>query len=252
MKIDNTYPEKEFKAGELIFRQGDASRALYILVEGQLKVIEDGVDIASISDPGTVVGESAYLIGCERLADLKADTDCRLQVVEDVERFFRENPERALQVARVLAERVRDMDLRFLEVRKQVKRLGGDLPEEESDLPEELKLARNYLKAWNVSIWGVHRITFSEHCDTHVPHRDLPFHLLSTPSRDEGEDLLQGGGASGGRTPEAVRAAPVHRHDALLDPPALDGMVHALPADRVALAGSRSRFGDSPPAVVDV
>jgi hypothetical protein len=32
-----------------------------------------------------VVGESAYLIGCERLADLKMDTDCRLLVVEDVE-----------------------------------------------------------------------------------------------------------------------------------------------------------------------
>jgi CRP-like cAMP-binding protein len=59
MSTDKTYPEKEFKVGELIFRQGDASRALYILLEGELAVIEDGVRMASICDPGTVVGESA-------------------------------------------------------------------------------------------------------------------------------------------------------------------------------------------------
>ena len=152
MNVDNAYPEKDFKAGQLIFRQGDASRALYILLEGELAVIEDGVRIASISGPGTVVGESAYLIGCERLADLKADTDCRLHVVEDVEKFFREDPKRALQVARVVAERLRDMDLQFLELRKLAQKLGGDLPDEENDLPDELKLVRSYLKAWKVSI----------------------------------------------------------------------------------------------------
>ena len=121
MNADNAYPEKEFKACQLIFRQGDASRALNILLEGELAVIEDGVRIASISDPETVVGESAYLIGCERLADLKADTDCRLQVVEDVEKFFQEDPKRALHVAQVVAERLRDMDLKFLELRKLTK-----------------------------------------------------------------------------------------------------------------------------------
>jgi hypothetical protein len=86
------------------------------------------------------------------LADLKADTDCRLHVVEDVERFFRKDPKRSLAVARTLAERLRDMDLKFLELRQLTKRLGGDLQDEESDLPEELQLVRSYLKAWNVSI----------------------------------------------------------------------------------------------------
>ena len=55
-------------------------------------------------------------------------------------------------MARTLAERLRDMDLKFLELRKLTKRLGGDLQDEDSDLPEELQLVRTYLKAWNVSI----------------------------------------------------------------------------------------------------
>ena len=42
--------------------------------------------------------------------------------------------------------------LKFLELRKLTKKLGGDLHDEEDDLPEELKLVRSYLKAWNVSI----------------------------------------------------------------------------------------------------
>ncbi|MDA2934326.1 cyclic nucleotide-binding domain-containing protein [Acidobacteria bacterium AH-259-D05] len=152
MKVDERYPEKEFRAGEIIFRQGDPSRALYILLEGRLAVIEDQVCIASISDPGAVVGESAYLIGCDRLADVKAETDCRLQIIDDVEKFFRDDPKRGLEIARLLAERLRDMDLKFLELRKLVKKLGGDVPEEESDLPDELKVVRRYLKAWQVSI----------------------------------------------------------------------------------------------------
>ena len=51
MNADKAYPEKEFKAGQLIFRQGEVSRALYILLEGELAVIEDGVRIASIGEP---------------------------------------------------------------------------------------------------------------------------------------------------------------------------------------------------------
>ncbi len=152
MKLDQRYPEKAVRAGQLIFRQGDPSRALYVLLEGRLAVIEQGVRIASISDPGTVVGESAYLIGCNRLADVKADTDCRLQVVDDVEKFFREDPERSLEIARLLAHRLRDMDLKFLELRKLVKRSGGLISEDEDDLPNELKVVRRYLKAWQVSI----------------------------------------------------------------------------------------------------
>jgi CRP/FNR family transcriptional regulator, cyclic AMP receptor protein len=146
------YPEKEFKAGQIIFRQGDPSQALYILLEGQLTVIEDGVLIASIAEPGTVVGESAYLIGCDRLADLKAETDCRVQVVDDVGKFFRDDPARGLAIARLLAKRLRDMDLKFLELRKLVKKSGGEIPGEENDLPDELKVVRRYLKAWRVSI----------------------------------------------------------------------------------------------------
>ena len=152
MKLDERYPVKTVRAGQPIFSQGDPSRALYVLLEGRLAVIEDGVRIASISDPGAVVGESAYLIGCDRLADVQADTDCRLQVVDDVGKFFRDDPERSLEIARLLAQRVRDMDLQFLEMRKLVKRSGGLISEEESDLSDELKLVQRYLKAWQVSI----------------------------------------------------------------------------------------------------
>ena len=67
-------------------------------------------------------------------------------------KFFRDDPERSLEIARLLAQRVRDMDLQFLETRKLVKRSGGLISEEESDLSDELKLVQRYLKAWQVSI----------------------------------------------------------------------------------------------------
>lgn len=151
MKKIREYPEKGFQAGEIIFRQGDPAGAMYILLEGSLAVVEDGVQIATIDEPETVVGELSHLLGTTRSADLKAATDCRLKVVEDVDRFFHETPERGLELARLMARRLHAMDQKFLEMRRLLKKAGGEVPDEE-ELPEELKPFRRHLKAWRLSI----------------------------------------------------------------------------------------------------
>jgi len=146
MRKIRKYPEKEFKAGEVIFRQGDPARAMYILMEGRLAVIEDDVRIATITDPESVVGELSHLIGSTRSASLKAETDCRLKVVEDVDAFFREDPDHGLEIARLLARRLQEMDQKFLEVRDLLIKAGGDLPDEEI-LSPQLEPFRRFLKS---------------------------------------------------------------------------------------------------------
>jgi CRP-like cAMP-binding protein len=96
-----------------------------------------------------VVGEISYLLDSPRSADLKAETDCVLKVVEDVDSFFSEDPGHGLEIARLLARRLHDMDEKFLEVRGLLKDAGGEVPGE-AELPPELQPFRRYLKRLKV------------------------------------------------------------------------------------------------------
>lgn len=152
MSETRSYPEAAYKAGDTIFRQGDHPKAMYILLEGKLCVMEDDVCIATIDKPGVFVGELSLLLGTVRSADLVADTDCRLQVIRDADRFFEEESSRAMELARTLAQRLHAMDQKFLEVRALLVKAGVKPPDEEEELSEELERFRGYLKAWRVSL----------------------------------------------------------------------------------------------------
>jgi CRP-like cAMP-binding protein len=121
-------------------------------MEGELAVIEDNVRIATISEPESVVGELSHLIGTTRSATLKAETDCRLKVVEDVDAFFREDPDHGLEIARLLARRLHEMDEKFLEIRDLLKKAGGEVPEDDETLSPELAPFRRFLKSRRLNL----------------------------------------------------------------------------------------------------
>lgn len=146
------YPERTFAAGELVFDQGDVANDMYVLEEGVLAVVEDGVELVRVDEPGAFVGELSHLLGTTRGAALRAVTDVRVRVIEDVELFFSEDPGHAMELARLLARRLHDMDLKFLDLHRQATRAGLDLRREEHDLPPELAGFRGLLRSWRVRV----------------------------------------------------------------------------------------------------
>lgn len=141
--------ERRFRAGEFLFLQGQPSKGMFILQEGRLGVIEDGVRIATISEAGSYVGELSLILGTKRLADIQAETDCRLHHVEDVGSFFREDPDRALELVRILAQRLMDMDRKFLAMRALAQQAGSVPKDEPKMWPPELLRFRQYLHSVN-------------------------------------------------------------------------------------------------------
>jgi hypothetical protein len=67
-------------AGELLTRQGDESSAVYLLLDGVLRVDVDGEPLAEVG-PGAILGERAALEGGTRTASLVALTRARVAVV---------------------------------------------------------------------------------------------------------------------------------------------------------------------------
>jgi CRP-like cAMP-binding protein len=100
--------EVEFPAERVIAREGEIGTGLFIVGEGEVRVVRDGHVIARLGR-GEFFGELSVLDGGPRNATVIADapTTCLALSTWDAERVLAEQPGVALAVLRVLAGRLR-------------------------------------------------------------------------------------------------------------------------------------------------
>jgi CRP-like cAMP-binding protein len=72
---------KRLRPGEILVEQGAPGRELYLLLDGTLTVVVDGVKLTELG-PGAILGERAVLEGGRRTATLTALTDCTVAVAD--------------------------------------------------------------------------------------------------------------------------------------------------------------------------
>lgn len=102
-------------AGHVIFRSGDAGDRMYVVLEGAVRLEIGDAELEALG-PGEVFGEMALIDAAPRIATAIAATDCKVVPV-DAKRFqylVQNTPFFALQIMRVMADRLRAMDRRFL------------------------------------------------------------------------------------------------------------------------------------------
>ncbi len=104
---------KRLRAKEVLVRKGDEGRELYGVMSGKLRILgdsEDGKEIVfSLMNPGDVIGEIALLDSYPRSATAEALEPCELLTLRwrDLKPFLEKHPAVALNLAVVLAGRVR-------------------------------------------------------------------------------------------------------------------------------------------------
>jgi len=104
-------------AGQPVFKVGDPGDRMYVLMTGEADIVVGNV-VVERAGPGALLGELALVDATPRTATVMAITDCSLLPI-DVKRFrflVQETPNFALHVMKVIAERLRKMDRRLLEV----------------------------------------------------------------------------------------------------------------------------------------
>lgn len=99
---------RRYAPGEVIFAAGDPGDCMYAVVEGEVE-IRIGERTVERSGPGDVIGELALIDRSPRSATAVAATECTLAPVDEKRFQFmvQETPFFALQVMRILAERLR-------------------------------------------------------------------------------------------------------------------------------------------------
>jgi len=99
---------RSFKAGESIFREGDAGDCMFAVVEGAVDIEINGTVVEHIT-PGGIFGEMTLIDGQPRSATALAAADCRLAAINE-KRFLRlveMTPRFALQIMQVISQRLR-------------------------------------------------------------------------------------------------------------------------------------------------
>ena len=101
-------PVREFKAGEVIFKRGDAASEFFVIQSGKVDIRLGNRSLGILSDHD-IFGEMALIDAAPRSATAIAATDVKLVPVSEKQFLFLvgQTPHFALNVMRVLARRLR-------------------------------------------------------------------------------------------------------------------------------------------------
>jgi len=123
-------PTRSLATGETLVHEGDHGGDLYVLESGRLVVERGGAVLARLSEPGALVGEMSVLTGSPNSATVRADGPAIVRVVADAMRYINRQPEVAVHIATVLAQRLDATSAVLAELRGE----AGATPAEQSRL----------------------------------------------------------------------------------------------------------------------
>ena len=108
---DNTL---DFAAGQTIFSEGDAGDLMYVVIDGEVDLLVKGKLVEQLA-AGGALGEMALIGKSARSATAIARTACTLAPIDEKRFKFlvQQTPNFALQLMRIIAERLRRMDERL-------------------------------------------------------------------------------------------------------------------------------------------
>jgi len=111
--------QRQVKAGTLIVTEGGTSGHLYVLMDGKVEVIKGDTVVATIAEPGAVLGEMSVLLDQPHTATVRACSDSIIYEFEDAASFLKQQPGVALLIARMLAQRLNVANTYLADLKRQ-------------------------------------------------------------------------------------------------------------------------------------
>ncbi len=103
--------QRGFAAGQIIFSAGESGDVMFVVKEGEVDVLV-GNQVVETIGAGGIFGEMALIDRNPRSASAVAKTDCQLVPIDEARFKFlvQQTPFFAIEVMRVMARRLRQMD----------------------------------------------------------------------------------------------------------------------------------------------
>jgi CRP-like cAMP-binding protein len=116
----------KYSEGQILFRQGDAGDAAYVVLTGTAEVLinADGGQIkVAVIEPNSVVGEIAILCDVSRTATVRASAPLEALRIskEHFLKMLTDFPDMGIEIMRELAERLIDTTAKLTEAQNRLK-----------------------------------------------------------------------------------------------------------------------------------
>jgi len=121
------HPVRELAPGDVLMTEGGRSNLLFVLVEGRFEVAHQGSVIATVAEPGAVLGEVSILLGSDHGATVTATVPSRVHVMEEPLDALMADAEALLEVARGLARRLNRLNAYLSDIKEQYGNESGHL-----------------------------------------------------------------------------------------------------------------------------
>ncbi|MEZ2147813.1 cyclic nucleotide-binding domain-containing protein [Bradyrhizobium sp. DN5] len=111
--------ERQVKAGTVVITEGGTSGHLYVLMQGKLEVLKGEMVVATVTEPGAVLGEMSVLLGQPHTATVRACSDVVIYEFEDAASLLEQQPGMALLIAKMLAQRLNAANTYLADLKRQ-------------------------------------------------------------------------------------------------------------------------------------
>ena len=115
---------------ELLFKEGDESRSLFLVKTGTLKVFKtktngDQIEIGVVQ-PNEIIGEMAFIDGSPRSASAAANTKCEIVEIdfESLKKFIASQPPWFSAMLKSITGRLRDANNRIKQLESAVQTIS--------------------------------------------------------------------------------------------------------------------------------
>jgi len=143
-KLKEKMPIKELEPGQVLLEQGQKTGKVYILIDGSVEILRDGVQITTVDQPGAPFGEISALLDTPHTATVKAQTSVLAIEVDDFRPQTAEYPELPLYLAETLALRLIDTNKALASLHQTF----DDLLSEDGDIEDKPSLRHAVNEAW--------------------------------------------------------------------------------------------------------
>ena len=118
---------RDVSAGAFVVHEGHTTGHLYVLIEGRLEVIKGDTVVATITEPGAVLGEMSVLLDKPHTATVRAASQSVIYEINDAASFLRQQPAVAILIARMLAQRLNVANTYLADLKRQYGGHGNHL-----------------------------------------------------------------------------------------------------------------------------
>ncbi|MCH7225572.1 Crp/Fnr family transcriptional regulator [Haloferula sp. A504] len=115
LEIAKDAPVVSIPKGDVLLQQGKVGNRIFILKQGAVHITRDGTSICTIKSPGSAFGEISTLLGIPSTATATATADSSFVVIDNPLDTLKQNPEFCLEIAKLLAHRLRWLTMTYSE-----------------------------------------------------------------------------------------------------------------------------------------